>query len=103
VIQIVWEFRVARGKEREFERHYGPNGTWAKLFRKAPEFVGTDLLRDSGVPGRYLTIDHWKDAEAYDLFRNRFADEYRKIDEQMERLTKSETRVGVFSMVDDSD
>jgi quinol monooxygenase YgiN len=85
--------------EQEFERHYGPSGTWVQLFRKAPEFIGTNLLRDADVPGRYLTVDRWKDAKSYDLFREKFAAEYKRIDEQMEKLTESEKRVGVFEVV----
>jgi quinol monooxygenase YgiN len=100
VIQIVWEFRVVVGKEADFERHYGPSGTWVQLFRKASEFIGTDLLRDPDVRGRYLTIDRWKDARSYDLFRERFAEDYKRVDREMEALTESETRVGVFEVVE---
>jgi heme-degrading monooxygenase HmoA len=99
VIQVIWEFRVVPGKESEFERHYGPNGTWVHLFRKTTEFLGTELLRDSEVPGRYLTVDCWKDLKPYESFRKEFAAEYKGIDDQMEALTDSETRVGVFEVV----
>jgi hypothetical protein len=99
VIEIIWEFRVLAGREQEFERHYGPNGTWVQLFRRASDFIGTDLLADADVRGRYLTVDRWKDLKAYDLFRERFAAEYKRIDEQMEALTESEVRVGVFEVV----
>jgi hypothetical protein len=100
VIQIIWEFRVADGSEKDFERHYGPNGTWVQLFRRASEFIETELLADADVRGRYLTVDRWRDVKSYDLFRERFAAEYRRIDEQLEALTESEVRVGVFEVVD---
>lgn len=32
---------------------------WARLFRAAPGYRGTELLRDEEAPGRYLTIDRW--------------------------------------------
>lgn len=99
MIEILWEFHVIPGKESEFERHYGPQGTWVQLFRKAPEFVRTDLLRDPEVHGRYLTIDCWTDLRAYDAFKHNFATEYHAIDAQMEALTQSETKVGVFETV----
>jgi len=99
MIQIVWEFHVIPGKEDDFERHYGPEGTWVQLFRKAPEFVRTDLLRDSEVRGRYLTVDCWTDLRAYDRFKDDFAAEYKTIDLQMEALTQSEIKVGIFEAV----
>ena len=101
MIQIIWEFRVADGRETDFERHYGPSGTWVQLFRRASEFIGTDLLADADVPGRYLTVDRWKDLKAYESFRQEFAAEYKRIDEEMEAMTERERRVGVFEMVED--
>ena len=99
MVQIVWEFRVVAGKEEEFERHYGPEGTWVQLFRKGSAFLGTDLLRDREVRGRYLTVDRWKDLGSYEMFKSKFHDEYKRIDSQMEVLTEGETRVGVFDVV----
>ncbi len=99
MVEIVWEFHVMPGKEDEFERHYGPEGTWVQLFRKAKEFVRTDLLRDPEVRGRYLTVDCWTTLTAYDDFKRNFAAEYKTIDAQMEALTRSETKVGVFETV----
>ncbi len=99
MVEIVWEFHVNSGNENEFERHYGPEGTWVQLFRKAPDFIRTDLLRDPEVPGRYLTVDCWSNLDAYDEFKQNFAAEYKAIDAQMEALTQSETKVGVFETV----
>lgn len=99
MVEIVWEFYAASGKEDEFERHYGPEGTWVQLFRKAKEFVRTDLLRDPETRGRYLTVDCWTDLGAYDRFKDDFAYEYKTIDAQMEALTQSETKLGVFETV----
>jgi len=99
MVEIVWEFHVAPGKEEEFEQHYGPQGTWVQLFRKAKEFVRTDLLRDPEIRGRYLTVDCWTTLGAYDAFKQNFAAEYKTIDAQMEALTQGETKVGVFETV----
>ena len=40
----VWEFEVRPGCEAEFERHYGPDGSWVELFRAAHavEFTALD-------------------------------------------------------------
>lgn len=96
MIEIVWEFQVVAGQEEEFERHYGPQGTWAELFRRDPSYRGTTLLRDRGRLGRYLTVDRWEEPSSFDKFKERFGEDYRRIDEAMERLTASETKVGVF-------
>ncbi len=99
VIEIVWEFRVCPEKQEEFERHYRPKGTWAELFRNSPEFQGTMLLRDAENPGRYLTVDRWTSGHSFEDFKQQFGEEYRRIDDQMEVLTESETKLGVFEAV----
>jgi heme-degrading monooxygenase HmoA len=55
----LWEFTVAAARQAEFEAHYGPDGTWARLFSRADGYLGTELLRDRADPLRYLTIDRW--------------------------------------------
>ena len=42
---IVWRFTAA--DPVTFEEHYGPNGTWAQLFRRSGDYLRTDLLRGS--------------------------------------------------------
>ncbi|HYU24743.1 MAG TPA: hypothetical protein VEO74_06040 [Thermoanaerobaculia bacterium] len=91
---IVWRFVV---KDRaEFERHYGPEGTWAAFFRRDPGFVRTELLRGEGES---LTIDYWSSKEAFLAFRARNLAEYEAIDRRFEALTEREERVGDFVTV----
>jgi hypothetical protein len=40
------EFRVNTGFVFEFEKAYGPDGDWARLFRRGDGYLGTELLRD---------------------------------------------------------
>lgn len=94
--EIVWEFEVAPGRVAEFDKHYGPEGTWVELFRQDSAFRGTSLLRDREKPTRFLTIDRWEDLESYEAFRVRYAKQYEQIDVKMESLTVSERRLGVF-------
>ena len=100
MIEIVWEFEIAPGSQQEFEKHYGPEGTWVELFRRDPAFQSTSLLRDREKPARYITIDRWQDLRSYEAFRVQFAKEYQLVDLQMETLTLSEKRLGVFDSVD---
>lgn len=96
MIQIIWEFVARAGQSPEFERCYASDGPWAKLFRRAPGYRGTSLLRDADEPRRYLTIDRWENAAAQRAMRERWAEEYAALDLACEPLTESERRIGVF-------
>jgi heme-degrading monooxygenase HmoA len=93
-----WEYRVRPGAEREFTRHYGPDGTWVRLFRRGVGHLGTELLRDRGAPDRYLTIDRWVNEAAFREFRERFAAEFDELDQRCAQLTISETVLGDFAV-----
>ncbi len=93
---IVWEFRVRTGKQREFDRVYGPDGDWARLFRTGKGYICTELVRDLKTPRRYLTIDHWASREAYQRFKKENRTEYQAIDERSASLTDGEIMIGEF-------
>jgi len=93
----VWEFQVLSGREAEFERHYGTNGTWARLFAQATGYIETLLLKDSAIAGRYLTVDRWVDEEAYQAFRSAYSRQYEQLDQQCAKLTTAENLVGEFT------
>lgn len=92
----VWEFQVRAECGPEFEKIYGPVGRWAELFRLSSEFLGTELVRDLKVAGRYLTFDRWTSREALHKFKQQFAAEYAALDRQCERLTEAEALIGEF-------
>lgn len=93
---MVWEFHVRRGKRGEFERIYGPNGDWERLFRAGRGYIRTELIRDLGTPRRYLTLDFWASRGAYARFKKENRAEYRAIDERCASLTESEVLIGEF-------
>jgi heme-degrading monooxygenase HmoA len=95
----VWEFHVPPSSDAEFRRHYGPGGSWARLFRRSPGYIETLLLHDAASPGRYVTIDLWASAAAYEAFRERFADDYAALDARCEELTTREIALGSFEVV----
>jgi len=92
---ILWRFTVRH--RADFERHYGPNGTWAAFFRRDPAFIRTELLR--GEENDYVTLDYWTTAEAFAAFRAAHFAEYETIDKEFEALTDSEERLGAFVTV----
>lgn len=95
-LRIVWEFRVKEDRTREFEGHYGADGTWARFFRRGKGYRETLLLRDREVPGRYVTIDVWDDLESYRAFSAANTEEYGEIDRRCEELTEQERCLGCF-------
>ncbi|HXS75010.1 MAG TPA: antibiotic biosynthesis monooxygenase [Terracidiphilus sp.] len=93
---VVWQFEIAEEKVAAFETAYGPEGNWAQLFRKSPEYLGTELLRDAYVAGSYLTIDRWSSEEAFREFRKDHDAAYEQLDRACDALTEKETRVGAY-------
>jgi heme-degrading monooxygenase HmoA len=93
---LLWSFEVAAAQAADFERVYGADGEWARLFARSPEYRGTELLHDALRPGRYLTIDRWTSAAAYESFKQQWKAEYDALDRRCESLTASETPLGAF-------
>jgi len=97
VIALVFSYEVRDAAE--FERVYGPDGEWAQFFRQGRGYVGTELLRDLEVPGRYLVVDRWESAEAYNAFAGENRDEYmRRVDDTRFHY-EQELRFGTFESV----
>lgn len=94
---IIWEYQVKPERVADFESIYAPEGTWAQLFKKRAGYLGTELLRDSNHPQRYITIDRWVSSEAYNSFQAKWQDEYKALDEHCKDLTDCESFLGTFS------
>lgn len=90
----IWRFTVRPEHAAEFERHYGPDGTWAVLFRRSDAHRGTELLRNTTNANEYVTLDHWSSRDAYENFRDTHANDYRDVDARMEAFTISEEHIG---------
>jgi heme-degrading monooxygenase HmoA len=90
----IWTFQVRSDRVEDFLRHYDRGGTWALLFRRAPGYLGTRLLRDQNDPLRFLTVDDWESEEHHRAFRTRFSSEYDALDSTCEGLTVAETPLG---------
>ncbi|HEX6787988.1 MAG TPA: antibiotic biosynthesis monooxygenase [Gaiellaceae bacterium] len=97
MIALVFSYDVR--EPAEFERVYGPNGDWAQFFAGAQGYIGTELLRDVETPGRYLVIDRWESAEAYNSFAtDHRADYMRRVDDTRFHY-EQELRFGTFENV----
>jgi heme-degrading monooxygenase HmoA len=95
---VVWQFEIAEDKIAAFEAAYGPEGSWAQLFRNSSNYLGTELLRDAYVPGSYVTIDRWKSETDFRSFRKSHDKEYEALDRACDSLTGRETRIGAYTV-----
>jgi heme-degrading monooxygenase HmoA len=97
MIALVFSYEVREATE--FERVYGPDGDWAHFFAGAAGYIGTELLRDVELPGRYLVIDRWDSADAYNAFAGANQEEYmRRVDDTRFHY-EQELRFGTFENV----
>jgi heme-degrading monooxygenase HmoA len=94
VIALV--FRYDAREPEEFERVYGAAGDWAQFFRRGAGYIGTELLRDVEELDRYLVIDRWDSAEAYNAFLAAHADEYLRRSDDARLYYLHELRMGTF-------
>ncbi len=96
---ILWEFHVRAGQEQLFERVYGADGDWARLFQRSEAYFGTELVRDAQMPLRYVTLDFWATRAAYADFRAQHRNEYEGLDARCEDMTEKESEIGAFERV----
>jgi heme-degrading monooxygenase HmoA len=94
VLDLVFSYEVHDAAE--FERVYGTEGEWAQFFRQGRGYIGTELLRDMEGPGRYLVIDRWESADAYNAFVAERREEYMERVDATRFLYDSELRFGTF-------
>ncbi len=92
----IWEFRAKPGLEEEFERIYGPEGDWVRLFKKSRSFLRTELNCDIEMKGRYVTVDYFVSQPAYIEFLEKVREEYDALDRRCERVRAFEQPLGSF-------
>jgi heme-degrading monooxygenase HmoA len=97
VIALVFSYEV-RDPEA-FEQAFGADGDWAQFFRLGAGYIGTELLRDVEIPSRYLIIDRWESAEAYNTFATERREEYMSRVDDTRFLYDQELRFGTFQNV----
>jgi heme-degrading monooxygenase HmoA len=93
---ILWQFDITEDKIGAFEAAYGDHGSWATLFARSAEYLGTELLKDAYVPGRYITVDRWSSEEAFRAFRAQNDPDYELLDRECDSLVAVENRIGAF-------
>ena len=97
MIALVFSYEVR--EPQAFERAYGADGEWAQFFAGATGYIGTELLRDVETPGRYLVIDRWESADAYNAFAAEHREEYMRRVDDTRFYYDQELRFGTFENV----
>ena len=96
----IWRYRVGAETREAFERAYGPDEDWARLFAKAGGFEATELLSACGGPNEgpltYVTIDRWRARSDWESFVAEHGEEYRALDLRLESLTLDEEDLGDY-------
>jgi len=95
---VVREFVVAEGRERDFQKIYGPNGIWPELLRRSEEYLGTDWKLESETERRYRVFDCWRSHWGFESFRAWYQREYERFNRLIasEHLLERETFLGSF-------
>ena len=89
---IVWKYAVRPEAVDDFRAVYGPDGDWARLFRRSPGFLGVELIADERDHS-FLTIDRWVSETAFAAFMDAERDGYEILDHGLAALTESEQLV----------
>ncbi|MBI1937207.1 MAG: hypothetical protein HYS25_03710 [Ignavibacteriales bacterium] len=93
---ILWHFKIKEEYIDNFISAYGPNGTWAELFRKDQDYKGTRLLHDVENKLIFVTIDVWESKESFVKFKKKYEEEYHKLDREFEKFTTAEKLISEF-------
>ena len=86
----VWEYDVQAAAAAEFERFYGADGAWARLFSSSDGFEGTELFVSVSTVGRYLTVDRFRDEASWRRFQAEHREAYLAMDAESAGLTVRE-------------
>jgi heme-degrading monooxygenase HmoA len=97
LIAIVFRYEVR--DPVAFEEAYGPEGEWAQFFSNGQGYIGTELLHDVDEPERFLVIDRWESAEAYNAFLAEFQQEYMRRSDEARLHYVQELRFGTFENI----
>ena len=66
---VVREFLVGAGRERDFERIFGPEGIWPEFLRRSGHYLGTELWLRSKTERRFRLKDYWRSHVGFEAFR----------------------------------
>ncbi len=92
----LWRYEVTPGREHDFVKAYGPEGDWARLFRRGEGYLGTELLRASPPATGYLTLDRWRSETDWRRFLEKQHSAYAELDRLLAPLCQENVELGNF-------
>lgn len=93
----IWRYHVAAGKAAEFEKTYGPDGDWARLFLLGEGYLGTELLHPVPPGTGYVTIDRWRSVADWQRFLEKHGAAYRELGRRLTPLCTENVELGNFT------
>ena len=83
---------------------FGHNGLWARFLKRSESYMVTELNCESTVEGRYRVRDFWNWHRGFEIFRERFSEDFAEFDRQMvEELVEKQEFVGAYYEADGDD
>ena len=89
---------MALGRERDFEKIFGPEGIWSELLRRSGEYLRTDCKLEAETKQHYMVLDYWQLHRGFEDFRAQHQPEYELFNRLIasEGLVERETLLGSF-------
>ncbi len=83
---------------------FGPDGIWSRFLRRAEGYIATETTRESASDGRYRVRDFWGWHRGFEIFRERFAEDFGGFDREVtEELVEKQEFVGAYYEADGDD
>jgi hypothetical protein len=83
---------------------FGPNGIWSRFLRQAEGYIATEVKCESVSDGCYRVRDFWNGHRGFEIFRERFADFFGRLDRMIAKeLVERQEFVGAYYEADGDD
>ncbi len=66
---MVREFLVSEGRQRDFERIFGPAGIWPEFLGRSRQYLVSELRLKSKTERRFTLKDYWESHLGFEAFR----------------------------------
>jgi hypothetical protein len=89
------------GKQVEFVNVFRAEGIWARFLRRAQGYIATEVKCESSSDGRYRVRDFWNGHRGFEVFRERFSEDFAQFDRQVvDELIERQEFVGAYYEAD---
>jgi len=83
---------------------FGPDGVWARFLRQSEGYIVTAVRLESPGDGRYRVLDFWRGHRGFEVFRERFSEDFAEFDRQIvDGLVEKQEFVGAYYEADNDE